>query len=58
MSDKKEACPGCRNNRYNQPEGYCERPGIDAPVSGEGCWSLKRIKWDKKEKKYVCPQYG
>lgn len=34
-------CVGCHNNRYNfQSDGN----GWDAPTSGEGCWSLSRIK--------------
>jgi hypothetical protein len=36
---KLKLCSGCRDNRYNQPAGYRET-SIDAPVSGDGCYSL------------------
>ena len=39
-ADKKKLCAGCRNNRYNMGAGYCERPGIDAPVTCDECWNL------------------
>ena len=52
---KRDACVGCRNDRYNQPEGFCERPGIDAPVAGTGCWNRHMIKRDRKTGRYSCP---
>ena len=36
-------CSDCSNNRYNF-ESDGERPGIDAPTSGDGCWNLKLVK--------------
>ena len=36
----KRLCSGCYCDRYNH-RGLCERPGIDAPVTSERCWSLK-----------------
>ena len=38
-SQRKKLCSGCYNNRYNY-KGTCERPGIDAPVTSNKCWSL------------------
>lgn len=35
---KYRLCGGCRNDRYNYP-GTCERPGVDAPVTSQFCWS-------------------
>ena len=42
-------CAGCRNNRYNYKS---DGNGIDAPTTGEGCWSLTSIKRGK------CPLKG
>ena len=43
---RETVCPGCRSNRYNyQSDG--ERPGIDAPTTGHGCWVLGEIKHGK-----------
>lgn len=39
--EKKKLCAGCRNNRYNMGVGFCERPGIDAVVTSDECWSLE-----------------
>jgi len=50
----KQTCPGCRYNRYNQPTGFRETE-YDAPVSGEGCWFVNAIRYDRHEKKYTCP---
>jgi len=36
---KKRLCSGCRNDRYNY-RGMCERPGIDAVVTSDNCWSI------------------
>jgi hypothetical protein len=43
-SEKKKMCIGCRNSRYNMPAGFSERPGIDAPVEGTGCWNFSSAK--------------
>jgi hypothetical protein len=48
-NEKKKLCSGCRNNRYNMGKGFCERPGIDAPVTSEECWSFKSAKVVKKK---------
>jgi hypothetical protein len=40
-ADKLELCSGCRNNRYNMGKGYCERPGVDSPVTCTECWNLE-----------------
>ena len=48
LRDKYRAtvCPGCRHDRYNyQSDG--ERPGIDAPTTGTGCWMLEEVKRGK-----------
>jgi hypothetical protein len=51
----REACPGCRYNRYNMGKGYSERPGIDAAVTVDACWHVDSLpKYDRKTKKYVC----
>lgn len=39
-AEKKQLCVGCRNNRYNKGRGFCERPGIDAPVTCDECWHM------------------
>lgn len=41
---KKKLCSGCRNNRYNMGVGFVERPGIDAVVTCNECWSMKTAK--------------
>jgi len=52
---KREACPGCRYNRYNMGAGYVERPGIDAVVTTDECWHLRTMpKYDRKLKQYTC----
>lgn len=53
-AELKRLCVGCRFDRYNY-KGTCERPGIDAPVLCEKCWSLKpehRI-YCRRVKRYV-----
>lgn len=42
----RKVCQGCYNDRYNHKSDG-ERPGIDAPTSGEGCWSLEYIERNK-----------
>lgn len=42
-SDLKALCVGCYADRYNH-KGMCERPGIDAPVTSDKCWSLSMDK--------------
>ncbi len=51
---QREACPGCRNDRYNHP-GMCERPGIDAVVTSAHCFSVPHVKYDRKAKRFRCP---
>ena len=48
--EKKKLCSGCRNSRYNMGPGYTERPGIDAEVTCDECWSLSSAKvvWRKR----------
>jgi hypothetical protein len=50
-------CVGCRSDRYNQGTGYCERPGIDAPVGCDHCWSLDPAKavYVRGAKRWVMP---
>lgn len=49
-ADKKKLCEGCRNNRYNMGKGFVERPGIDAVVTVDECWSFKTAKVVLKKK--------
>ena len=52
---KREVCHGCMQDRYNH-KGLCERPGIDAPVTCERCWSMtpENIEYDPRWKRYYC----
>ncbi len=40
-SEKKQLCTDCHDNRYNMGRGYCEQPGLDAPVTCDECWHLR-----------------
>ena len=52
----KKLCHGCRSDRYNH-KGLCERPGIDAVVTSEYCWSLNPANalYCRAEKTWVMP---
>ena len=54
----KRLCSGCYYDRYNH-KGLCERPGIDAPVTCDKCWSLEldRIVYNRKAKRFEMPCY-
>lgn len=52
---QRTVCPGCRSNRYNMGKGFCERPGIDAVVTSDECWSLRSLpRYDRKQQRWVC----
>jgi hypothetical protein len=52
----KKLCVGCRQDRYNH-KGVCERPGIDAPVTSDHCWSLEPLEaiYCRAKKMWVMP---
>ena len=51
---KRTVCGGCRHDRYNMGVGYCERPGIDAPVTTTKCWHLDRETVTWKSGRWQC----
>lgn len=56
VNEVKQLCRGCRDDRYNH-KGLCERPGIDAPVTSDKCWSLTLDKpvYNRGAKRWVMP---
>ena len=56
IEQAKRLCSGCRNDRYNY-KGTCERPGIDAVVNSDKCWSLglDRVLYCRAKKTFVLP---
>jgi len=41
IRELQQLCRGCVSDRYNMGKGFCERPGIDAEVTVDHCWSCK-----------------
>lgn len=56
IEEAKYLCSGCRDDRYNH-KGLCERPGIDAPVTSDKCWSLELDKpvYNRSVRRWVMP---